>query len=322
MSAAPRLSPQGRDARRGDARLAAVSVDLDEIGCYSSIHGLEPPGEDAARAIYRRALPRLARLFADEGVPCTFFAIGSDLDAENGERLRALAAAGHEIGNHSLSHRYDLTRQPRDVILREIAGGIEAIARRAGVTPVGFRAPGYTINDSVFDVLAELGVAYDSSVFPCPPYFLAKAGAISAIRLAGRRSRSVVDTPRVLSAPADPYRVGRPYWRHGEGLVELPIGVTRGPRLPYIGTSVTLGGPSGARLLTRAVVGRPLVNLELHGIDVADADEDGLGWLAPHQIDLRLPGALKEAAIREAIRRLKAEGYSFVTLAEAAQVFG
>ena len=132
----------------------------------------------------------------------------------------------------------------------------------------------------------------------------------------------MVDDPRVLAAPADPYRVGRPYWSRGRGVMELPIGVSRGPRLPYIGTSVALAGTTGARLLTRTVVGRPLVNLEMHGIDLADAEEDGLGFLAPHQPDLRRTAAAKEAAIRSAIATLRAAGYRFVTLREAAERFG
>lgn len=302
-------------------KLAAVSVDLDEVGCYAAIHGLEPPTEDAAHAIYRRALPRLRALFADEGVPATFFAIGSDLDGDNGPRLRALVEDGHEIGNHSLSHRYDLTRLRRDEIDREVGGGIRAIERATGVAPTGFRAPGYTINDTVFEVLAARGVAYDSSVFPCPAYYGAKVSAIGAIRLAGRRSHSVVDDPRVLSAPANPYLVGRPYWRRGDGLMELPIGVSRGPRLPYIGTSVVLSGERGARWLTRSVLGRPLVNLELHGIDLADADDDGLGFLRPHQPDLRRTANEKAAALRSALRVLRDGGYRFVTLATAASLF-
>lgn len=302
-------------------RLAAVSVDLDEIGCYSAIHGLEPPDEDAARAIYRRALPRLARLFAEEGIDATFFVIGADVDEENGERLRALHAAGHELANHSRSHLYDLTRRSTDTIAAEVAGGVAAIERCCGERPVGFRAPGYTITDRVFDVLSDLGVRYDSSVFPCPAYYGAKAAAIGAIRLRGRRSHSVVDDPRVLASPADPYRVGRPYWRRGGGLLELPIGVSRGPRLPYIGTSVVLSGETGAALLTRSIVGRPLVNLELHGIDLADAAADGLGFLAPHQPDLRRTAAAKEAALRRALSTLRAAGYRFVTLREAAEAF-
>jgi hypothetical protein len=304
-------------------RLAAVSVDLDEIPCYAAIHGLTPPDDGAGHAIYERALPRLARLFADEGVPATFFAIGTDLvgarGAENGARLKALASRGHEIGNHSRSHPYALTRLDRASIRREIEGGADVIEAATGERPVGFRAPGYTITDPVFEVLAELDVRYDSSVFPCPPYWSAKALAMGAIRSAGRRSQSILDDPRVLTAPADPYRVGRPYWRRGRGLVELPIGVTRGPRLPYIGTSVVLSGERGARLLTRGIVGRPLVNLELHGIDLADADEDGLAFLAPHQPDLRRTARQKEAALRAALGALRRAGYAFVTLAEAAE---
>lgn len=300
-------------------RLCAVSVDLDEIACYAAIHGLPPPGAAAARAIYEKALPRLARVFEDEGIPATFFAVGADLDAPNAARLAALRRAGHEIGNHSLSHRYDLTRLGREAIRAEIEGGAGAIERACGERPAGFRAPGYTITDEVFEVLAELGVRYDSSVFPCPAYFSAKAAAIAAIRARRRRSRSVVDDPRVLSAPADPYRVGRPYWRRGSGIVELPIGVSRGPRLPYIGTYVVLSGTRGARLLTRSIVGRPLVNLELHGIDLADAEEDGLGFLAPHQLDLRRSAREKEAALRAALAELRGAGYCFVTLREAAE---
>jgi peptidoglycan/xylan/chitin deacetylase (PgdA/CDA1 family) len=303
-------------------KLAAVSVDLDEIPCYAAIHGLEAPRGTASRAIYEKALPRLVSLFASEGIAATFFAIGTDLDEENRARIKALHESGYEIGNHSLSHRYDLTRLDRRTMLSEVAGGIEAIERATGVVPAGFRAPGYTITDELFEVLGEVGVAYDSSVFPCPSYYAAKAAAIAAIRARGRRSHSVVDDPRVLRAPADPYRAGKPYWRRGDGLLELPIAVTRIARLPYIGTYVALAGDFGARALTRAVIGRPLVNLELHGIDLADAAEDDLGFLAPHQLDLKKSARAKESALRAAIDQLRREGYRFVTLGEAAKVLG
>jgi peptidoglycan/xylan/chitin deacetylase (PgdA/CDA1 family) len=302
--------------------LAAVSVDLDEIPCYAAIHGLPSPPVHAARAIYEKALPRLARLFEEERIPATFFAIGSDLDDENSARVASLARGGHEIANHSFGHRYDLTRLDRAAIRREIERGAEAIGRACGERPEGFRAPGYTITDTVFDVLEELGVAYDSSVFPCPAYYAPKAAVIGGMRLVGRESRSIVDDPRVLGAPADPYRVGRPYWRRGGGVLELPIGVTRLARLPYIGTSVVLAGALGASLLTRAIIGRPLVSLELHGIDLADADADELGFLAPHQPDLRRPLRAKEAALRAAIAILRKAGYRFVTLRDAARTLG
>ena len=305
-------------------RLAALSVDLDEIGCYTAIHGLPPFEGDAAHAIYRRAIPRFRELFDDLGVRATFFVIGRDATDANRATLQALHAAGHELANHSLNHLYDLTRRDRATMRREVEEGAARIAAAVGERPVGFRAPGYTIDDTLFDVLEELGVGYDSSVFPCPAYYAAKTAAIGAYAVRaqfgrGRPSASVVDRPRVLTAPADPYRRGRPYSRRGEGLKELPIGVTRGLRLPYIGTTVALAGPRGADLLTRQIVGRPLVNLELHGIDLADADADGLATLRPFQPDLRKSAAFKERSLRAAVARLRSAGYRFVTLAEAAE---
>lgn len=301
--------------------LCAISVDLDEIPNYFAIHGLAPPAGKGATLVYDLALDRLDAFARAANVPLTLFAIGSDLSrAESAARLRRMADRGHEMANHSEDHRYDLTRLSRDAIARQIEGGARSIELATGRRPTGFRAPGYTITDVVFDVLAEQGAAYDSSVFPCPPYYLAKAAALSAIRLRGRRSHSVLDTPRVLAAPTRPYRVGRPYWTRGSGVLELPVQVTRGPRLPFIGTTVTLAGPARARWLTRLVAGVPLVNLELHGMDVLDAD-DGFPELVEHQPDARVPHGRKLEALAAVVDVLRERGYSFVRLDEAALAF-
>lgn len=299
-------------------RIASVSVDLDEIPNYFEIHGLGQPQGPAASLVYDVALARLESLASAGGFPLTLFTIGSDVArAEAARGLRDAAGHGHEIANHSLDHRYDLVRLGRDEIARQVEEAARVIEAATGQKPVGFRAPGYTISDEVFDVLTELGVAYDSSVFPCPAYFAAKTAAIGAIALRGRKSRSIIDTPKVLLSPTRPYRVGKPYWKRGEGLLEIPVQVTRGLRLPFIGTSVTLAGPSRARLLAKMCVGEPLVNLELHGIDVLDA-EDGLQALRPHQPDVRVAHRKKLDAILSAVQTLRAAGYTFVTMAEAA----
>lgn len=300
-------------------KLASVSVDLDEIPNYFHIHGL---AAGAGPQVYDVAMGRLRDLAASVGMPLTLFAIGEDLARPEAARaLRDAADAGHEIANHSLNHRYDLVKLGRGEIRRQIEEGATAIETAVGTRPVGFRAPGYTITDEVFDVLSELGVAYDASVFPCPAYWAAKTAAIGAYALRGRKSRSVVDTPRVLTAPTQPYRVGRPYTKRGEGLLEIPVQVTRGLRLPFIGTSVTLAGPAKARLLARMCVGDPVVNLELHGIDVLDAG-DGLDALRPHQPDVRIAHARKMEAIAGACEVLKRAGYTFVTMREIAAESG
>lgn len=299
-------------------RLASVSVDLDEIPNYFEIHGLGEPRGPAASLVYDVALARLQLLAESGDFPLTLFTIGRDMARpEASAGLCEAVTNGHEIANHSLDHRYDLVRLGKGEIGRQVAEGARVIEEATGYKPVGFRAPGYTISDEVFEVLTDLGVAYDSSVFPCPAYYAAKTAAIGAIAVRGRQSRSIVDTPKVLLAPTRPYRIGKPYWKRGEGLLEIPVQVTRGLRLPFIGTSVTLAGPSRARLLAKMCIGEPLVNLELHGIDVLDA-EDGLEALRPHQPDVRVPHTRKLAAILAAVDELRSAGYTFVTMREAA----
>jgi peptidoglycan/xylan/chitin deacetylase (PgdA/CDA1 family) len=302
--------------------LCAISVDLDDIPNYFAIHGLPEPAGATRTLVYDLAIDRLVAIGRALDVPLTLFAIGGDLARpESAAKLRAAREAGCEIANHTLDHRYDLVRLGRAEIRRQVEEGARAIAQAVGAAPVGFRAPGYTITDEVFDVLAELGVGYDSSVFPSPGYFAAKAAAIGLIALRGRQSRSIVDTPAVLMAPTRPYRIGRPYWRRGTGLLELPVQVTRGLRIHFIGTSVTMMGPRGARLLARMCAGEPLVNLELHGIDVLDAG-DGLEALRPHQLDVRIPLGRKVAALRAVVDTLREAGHEFVTLGDAARRLG
>jgi len=302
-------------------RLAAVSIDLDEIHHYHAIHGL-PAAAAAGHAGYDVALPRAAAWAKGLDLPLTLFVVGRDLDRPaNAESIREHQRKGHEIGNHSLSHRYELTVLPRAEMEAEVDGGLRAVERVTGARPAGFRAPGYLLNDELADVVRAVGAEYDSSVFPSPPYYAAKAAKLFAMRLRGRASHSVLDSPSVLRAPTRPYRLGRPYWQAGTGLLELPIQVTPGTRLPFIGTSLVLAGPDGARLLTRTVLGEPFVNIELHLIDFLGQD-DGLTDLAPHQPDVRVPFARKVQALTATVELLRERGFGFVRLDEAARAQG
>jgi len=299
--------------------LCAVTVDLDEIPNYHAIHGLAPATGSGKNAVYDVALDRLDAFARAHDLPLTLFAIGADMArSENAARLRKAAESGHEIGNHSLDHLYDLTRRSRDEMVRQVQTAAIVLEGATGQRPLGFRAPGYTVNQTLLDVLVECSVGYDSSVFPSPGYYLLKATALASIRARGRRSHSVLDTPRVLTAPARPYRIGHPYWRRGSGLLELPIQVTRRTRLPFIGTTLTAAGPDAARWLTRGVIGEPLVNIELHGIDVLDAG-DGLEALRPHQHDVRIPVQRKLTALSAVVEALRKAGYGFVRLGEGAE---
>lgn len=299
--------------------LANVSVDLDPVRCYQAIHALggTPAPAPADDPVYTRALPRFRALFDDLGVRATFFVVARDLDDPSfAASIRALAEEGHEIASHSLDHPYDLVRLGRAAMAEQLEGAARSIERVVGARPAGFRAPGYTVTDTLFEVLAPTGARYDASVFPCPSYWAAKAATLAAMRLAGKPSASILDSPSVLGAPVEPYRIGRPYTSRGDGMLEIPIGVTAFGRLPFLGTALVLAGPTGARALTAAMRPRRFASLELHGIDLCDAADDGLGALGVRQLDLRVGLPRKRASLSAALERLTADGRRFVRLDE------
>lgn len=254
-------------------------------------------------------------------LPLTLFVVARDLErGENRENLRPFVQDGDEIGNHSLDHFYDLTRREPAERVRQIELANERIYSALGVRPSGFRAPGYTVTDDLLDAIGDSGLSYDSSVFPCPPYYAAKAARLLSMKLRGQGSRAILDTPRVLRAPATPYRVGRPFWTPGTGLLELPIQVAGPLRMPFIGTSLAMLGPSAARLLARSLLGAPLVNLELHGLDFLDA-RDVPEALVGVQPDLRIPLPRKLETLSAVLELLRSHGYAVVRLDEAARAF-
>jgi peptidoglycan/xylan/chitin deacetylase (PgdA/CDA1 family) len=307
--------------------LLSVSVDLDPLECYHRIHALgEPPRGEARFAILQRALPRLGELFARHGIAATLFVVGRDLeeDAAGARIVAELAAAGHEIASHSYSHPYDLVRLPREQMAGEIDRAHLAIAKVAARPPVGFRAPGYEISAGLIELLCERGYRYDSSTFPAIPYYLAKAAVMAMMRVTGRESGSILGSPQVLGAPRVPYRpaAGAPYRRGDLPIVELPVTVTPALRLHVIGTTLVMSPEWLRRRLVASALGTSHFNLELHGIDLADAAADGISSvLVRRQPDLRVALERKLAALGRTLDEARAAGARFVTLAQAAEEF-
>ena len=159
------------------ARTASVGVDVDSLCHYYRIHGLDESA--ATNAAWEIGVPRFLELFSAVGIPATFYCIAEDLEfGDNAARVRAVAQAGHEIGNHTWRHRYELSQLSRDEMLVEVGEGRQRLEAAAGAPVVGFRAPGYNTNARLMGVIFETGHTYDTSVFPCAPYYLAKAGVL------------------------------------------------------------------------------------------------------------------------------------------------
>jgi hypothetical protein len=297
--------------------LAALSIDLDGLEHYHRIHGLAPHRRDDD-PVHGKAIERFGELCARLGIRGTAFCIGRDLDRPAAaDAIRRAAREGHEIANHSFSHDYALTRRPGAEIEAEVRRGGAAIERVVGLPPVGFRAPGYTLSAALIGAVAAAGYRYDSSVLPALPYHLAKAAVMAALGLAGRPSQAVLDRPRLLLAPRRPYypSASEPYAEGSLPLLELPIS-TGHLGFPLVGTFVATLPRALVDGACRPLRRQPLVNLELHGIDLLDAS-DASPELAARQRDLRVPASDKIARIERFVRGFADRAW--VTLAEASQ---
>jgi peptidoglycan-N-acetylglucosamine deacetylase len=119
------------------------------------------------------AVPRILALLAEYELLATFFVPGLTADRYP-ETVERIAAAGHEIGHHGYSHRSPL-RLAEDEERADLERGLEALAR-AGVRPEGYRTPSWEPSERTFDLLAEHGLRYDSSLMDDDrPYVLETA---------------------------------------------------------------------------------------------------------------------------------------------------
>lgn len=294
----------------------AVSIDLDPLRCYYQIHGLGPAPEPLRDVVLQQAVPRYLELFAEYGISATFFTVASDVDtgaggsAEAAALVRQLADAGHEIGNHSYGHPYDLARydEPRAAAEIELAHAV--LSQLVGHPVRGFRAPGYDLSSAMLMSLLRLGYVYDSSIFPAPGYYAAKAAVMGALAVLGRPSGAVMTHPGALLAPAEPYRPDTEHpWRRGQAsIVELPVAVTPVARIPAIGTSLLMAPAWVRDRLISQMARRSFFNFELHGIDLIDAKRDGIPQaVVDRQPDLRLSVDEKLDRLAAILERCTAE---------------
>ncbi len=93
----------------------------------------------------------------------TFFVVSEDFQ---GEILKTLIGAGHEIASHTCTHPL-LTDLDRAAWRKEIRESKETLEQATGVPVTGFRAPSWAVpharHEEFLDLLLEEGYGYDSS---------------------------------------------------------------------------------------------------------------------------------------------------------------
>ena len=192
------------------------------------VHGLSLDVEEYFHAINLRPafpesewdrLPRRAHVGVDHflellerrGEKATFFVLGWLAEREP-DLVRKIRDAGHEIGSHGTSHRmaHELGRAG---FRSDVEQSVRLLEQQTGERVRGFRASTFSVTRDTawaLDELADLGLDYDSSIFPV------------------RHDR--------YGVPDFPRRGVRFEWK-GRSLVELPLLTLRvaGMNLPAAG---------------------------------------------------------------------------------------
>jgi len=131
------------------------------------------------RSVVREGVAVILDLLRRRALRATFFVLG-EVAERFPDLVRAIAADGHEIACHGMTHR-PLWALDRESFRRELRDS--RAARRAALgheEAVGFRAPTFSLDPSTawaLEVLREEGFLYDSSVFPMRVRLYGVAGA-------------------------------------------------------------------------------------------------------------------------------------------------
>lgn len=212
--------------------VASLSLDTDNLWSYMKVHG--DAGWETYPSYLARLVPRALTALNQLDLRITFFIVGRDAaQAPDRAVLRDLAAAGHEIGNHSYHHEPWLHLYTRAQIDEEIGRAHEAIAEATGIEPIGFRGPGFSWSPDLLEVLAARGYQFDASTLPTFIGPLARAYYFRTAKLDAheRRERSML-----FGRFSEGFRPVRPYeWSLASGrrLLEIPVTTMPGLRVPF-----------------------------------------------------------------------------------------
>ena len=124
----------------------AISVDVDTL--QSIYRGRGRKRTEYTFAEFRMGLENFAGFLEPYAAHATLFMVGSDLLVTNNQpAVRAVAAAGHEIANHTHTHAQGFRMLSAAEQDRELAEMEDACIAVIGRKPVGFRSPGWNMGD-------------------------------------------------------------------------------------------------------------------------------------------------------------------------------
>jgi len=115
---------------------------------------------------------RLLDICDKNNVKSTCFILGN-LAKEKPNIVKNIYNQGHEVASHSFAHRLVYTMKPNE-FQEDLRISCDILEQITGEKVLGFRAPSWSIKeeqlDWFYDILAEQGLIYSSSVYPAYTY--------------------------------------------------------------------------------------------------------------------------------------------------------
>jgi len=140
---------------------ASININFDSL---AEAYGFPSTFDDPSFTIFAQ---RFFKLSDKYNFKYTIFVVGKDLEnRKNAEMVREWSKNGHEIGNHSYSHRRDFGFLSEKQIRNEVLETHNLIFDATGKEPKGFIAPSWASSKALTKTLGDLGYIYDTSYFP------------------------------------------------------------------------------------------------------------------------------------------------------------
>ena len=146
----------------------ALTVDIEDwfqVGAFETV--IDKRDWDSLTPRVERNTDAVLALFAESGTKATFFTLGW-VAHRYPALMRRIVEQGHEVASHGWDHDRVFTLDAAR-FRADIGRARAALEDAAGVAVTGYRAPSFSIDARTpwaYDVLAEEGYAYSSSVAP------------------------------------------------------------------------------------------------------------------------------------------------------------
>lgn len=145
---------------------STLSIDWEDFGQLFGMYHFNEITEPVKGSIERQTDIMLDML-DETNNKATFFILGM-LAKYRPQLVKNIAARGHEIGIHGQNHKAMFTLTPEQAA-KDLKESVDIISNITGEKIYGYRAPFFSVNETnlyVLEILTDLGLIYDSSIFP------------------------------------------------------------------------------------------------------------------------------------------------------------